>query len=132
MNFLYSVSVIFSCSVNNFPGKSQNYFLSGSVNDILDELNGEDEMRDSRFFRDDDDRGTLMIISLTSVIRASVMNIPASRARSIGKLEAKQNSLKGIPFSLVVWFLQMKYGHMEISLKPECRLKMKMITIKKG
>ena len=31
-------------------GKS--IFLSGSVNDILDELNGEDEMRDSRSFHD--------------------------------------------------------------------------------
>ena len=27
-------------------------FLSGSVNDILDELNGEDEMRDSRCLQD--------------------------------------------------------------------------------
>ena len=31
------------------------FILSGSVNDILDELNGEDEMRDSRSFQHQED-----------------------------------------------------------------------------
>ena len=31
------------------------FILSGSVNDILDELNGEDEMRDSRSFQHHED-----------------------------------------------------------------------------
>ena len=31
------------------------FILSGSVNDILDELNGEDEMRDSRSFLHQED-----------------------------------------------------------------------------
>ena len=48
--FLSSVSIKSKSKLN-----PKTIFLSGSVNDILDELNGEEEMRDSRSFQDQAD-----------------------------------------------------------------------------
>ena len=120
--FLFSVSIKSKSKQN-----PKTIFLSGSVNDILDELNGEEEMRDSRSFQDQDDNdwcsqamifnGTVMMISLTSAMRASPMNIPANQ--SIGQPKPRYRRptlplfgrLLIICFSLVVWLVETSYGH---------------------
>ena len=119
------------CQSNQNQNKIPKLFLSGSVNDILDELNGEEEMRDSRSFQDQDDndwcsqamifKGTVMMISLTSAMRASPMNIPANqiigqpKPRYRRPTRSKTLSLFGrlliICFSLVVWLVETSYGH---------------------